>query len=105
NVSDSHEAFEAALYNGWMAHREAPTISKKVLATLFGRGEDTLRRWEQTRLQDRLTVRANYAQFHVQSNEWASVIPTHAHPYLANIIKDGRHTQVTAYRWRISNTY
>ena len=105
SVSGSHEEFEASLYNGWMAHREAPTISKKVLITLFGRSEDTLRRWEQTRLQDILTVRANYAQYHVQPNEWASVIPTHAQPYLANSIKEGRYTQVTAFRWRISNTY
>jgi len=105
SVSGSHEEFEASLYAGWMAHREAPTISKQVLSTLFGRGVDTLRRWEQTRLDSTLTVRKNYAQYHVQPNQWASVIPTHAQPYLANIVKDGRYTQVTAYRWRISNTY
>ncbi len=105
SISDSHEAFEAALYAGWMAHREAPTISKKVLVSLFGRGEDTLRRWEQTQLSDTLTVRANYAQYHVEPNQWSAVIPDHAQPYLAHIIKDGKHTQITAYRWRISNTY
>ena len=45
NVSGSRAVFEAALYAGWMAYREAPTISRKVLASLFGRDEDTLRRW------------------------------------------------------------
>jgi hypothetical protein len=104
-ASGSHEAFEASLYAGWMTHREAPTISKKVLVMLFGRGEDTLRRWERNQLQDSLTVRTNYAQYHVPHNEWATVIPDHVQPYLANVIKEGRHTQVTAYRWRISNTY
>ncbi len=105
NVSDSHEAFEAALYAGWMTHREAPTISKKVLVTLFGRSEDTLRRWEQARLNKTLTVRANYAQYHVEPNQWSSVIPDHAQPYLANIVKEGKHTQAVAYHWRLSNTY
>jgi len=105
SVSGSHEEFEAALYAAWMTHREAPTISKKVLVSLFGRGQDTLRRWEQTRLQDSLTIRPNYAQYHVEPNDWATIIPDHARPYLANVKKEGIPTQVIAYRWRISNTY
>jgi hypothetical protein len=105
SVSDSHEAFEAALYAGWMSHREDPTISREVLTTLFNRAEDTLRRWENTRLANTVTVRENYAQYEPDPNTWDSFIPDHARPYLANARREGGFTQVIRYRWRIPNTY
>ena len=105
SVSDSHEGFEAALYAGWMSHREDPTISREVLSSLFDRSEDTLRRWENTRLQGIVTVRENYAQYEPEPNTWASFIPDHARPYLANVKREEGYTQVIRYRWRIPNTY
>lgn len=105
SVSDSHEAFEAALYAGWMSYREAPTISREVLKTLFNRSEDTLRRWEKTRLQNSLIVRENYAQYEAEAHTWPDFIPDHARPYLANVKREGRYAQVIRYRWRIPNTY
>jgi hypothetical protein len=105
SVSDSHEGFEAALYAGWMSHREDPTISREVLTTLFHRAEDTLRRWENTRLQGGVTVRENYAQYEPDPNTWDSFIPDHARAYLANSRREGGYKQVIRYRWRIPNTY
>ena len=105
SVSDSHEGFEAALYAGWMSHREDPTISREVLVTLFDRSEDTLRRWETKRLQGIVTVRENYAQYEPDPNTWDSFIPDHARPYLANVRREEGYTQVIRYRWRIPNTY
>ena len=81
----SHEAWEAMLYAGWMAHRENPTIARETLEMLFGRSADTLRRWEQKRLQDTLTVRENYAQCHVPENDWFDFIPEHCRSYVANV--------------------
>ena len=105
SVSDSHETFEANLYAGWMSYRENPTISREVLTTLFNRSGDSLRRWEQKRLQNSLTVRENYAQYEPNTDNWERFIPDHARPYLANVRREGHYGQVVRYRWRIPNTY
>lgn len=105
DASDSHESFEAHIYAGWMSHRENPTVSRDVLATLFQRSGDTLRRWEQTRLQSSLTIRENYAQYEPDPGQWPHFIPDHAQAYLANVKREGRYSQAVRYRWRIPNTY
>jgi hypothetical protein len=101
----THEAWEAMLYAGWMAHRENPSIARQTLEMLFGRSADTLRRWEQKRLQGILTVRENYAQCHVPENDWLDFIPEHCRAYLANVSWNGQHTQIVRVFWRMSNTY
>ncbi|MEO8611654.1 MAG: hypothetical protein ABI690_27390 [Chloroflexota bacterium] len=101
----SHEAWEAMLYAGWMAHRENPTIARETLEMLFGRSADTLRRWEQKRLQDTLTVRENYAQCHVPENDWFDFIPEHCRSYLANVAWNGNFSQIVRVFWRMPNTY
>ena len=58
----SLEQWEAMIYIGWMTHREAPTISREELERLFNRDQNTLRRWEQSRLSGLIDVRTNYAQ-------------------------------------------
>lgn len=105
SVSHSHEAFEANIYAGWMSHREHPTISREVLEILFDRSADTLRRWEQDRLDGMVTVRENYAQYEPDPNTWEQFIPDHAQPYLAHAKRDGVYTQAIRYRWQIPNTY
>jgi hypothetical protein len=105
SVSGSHETFEANIYAGWMCFREAPTISRAVLETLFNRDQDTLRRWEQARLKGRLIIRENYAQYDIEPNTWDDVIPEHARPYLARVKNGDVYSLVMRYRWRIPNTY
>jgi hypothetical protein len=58
----SLEQWEATIYAGWMYHREYPIIARETLEGLFNRTPETLRRWEQTRLQKTLTIQKNYAQ-------------------------------------------
>ena len=101
----SHEQWEAMLYAGWMAHRENPTIARETLEKLFGRSADTLRRWEQKRLKDMLTVRENYAQCHVPEGEWFDFIPDHCRAYVANVSWNGQYSQIVRVFWRMPNTY
>jgi hypothetical protein len=101
----SHEQWEAMIYAGWIAHRENPTIARETQEKLFGRSADTLRRWEQKRLQDILTVRENYAQCHVPENDWFDFIPDHARVYVANVLWNGHYSQIVRVYWRMSNTY
>jgi hypothetical protein len=101
----SHEAWEAMIYAGWMAHRESPTIARETLKTLFYRSADTLRRWEQKRLQETLVVRENYAQCHVPEGEWYDFIPEHARAYVANVRWNGNYSQIVRVYWRMPNTY
>lgn len=105
STAGSHEAFEAELYAGWMSYRGDPTISREVLETLFHRSGDTLRRWENTRLENTIQVRENYAQYEPEAGTWPDFIPDHAYPYLANTKREGLFAQVIRYRWRIPNTY
>ena len=56
------EQWEATIYAGWLYHRDNPIISRETLEKLFNRTPETLRRWEQTRLQKTLTIQKNYAQ-------------------------------------------
>jgi hypothetical protein len=56
------EQWEATIYAGWMYYRDNPIIARETLEGLFNRTPETLRRWEQTRLQKTLIVQNNYAQ-------------------------------------------
>jgi hypothetical protein len=101
----THEQWESTLYNGWFTHREAPTIARSTLEKLFNRDEDTLRRWEQNRLTDSLTIRTNYAQYALSPGEWYEYIPDHARAYLANIHSSSGVSQIVRIRFRLPNTY
>jgi len=96
--SGDHEQFQARVYAAWLTHRECPTISRVALEQLFGRGADTLQRWE------RLTgiiVQTNYAQSAVNPQDDDRILdhaPEHAYNY---VDKDG-HTRL---RWQLPNTY
>ena len=91
------EQWEAMLYAGWMAHREDPTIARDTLSMLFGRTPQTLRNWENHRLQDILTIRPNYAQALVE-DDIIPTLPEHAQAYAT---RDGD-IRLT---WRIANSY
>lgn len=105
STGGSHEAWEGMLYAGWMTHRENPTIARETLEMLFGRSADTLRRWEQTRLSDILTIRENYAQCHVPPGEWYDFIPEHNQAYVAEVKDQGKRIQIVRIYWRLPNTY
>lgn len=60
-IGGSHEQWEASLYAGWLGAKAHTTIARDTLAGLWNRSPKTLRRWEQSRLADRLTVVPNYA--------------------------------------------
>lgn len=60
-LGGSIEAFEARIYHGWILANPRETFSRETLSGLFGRGDDTLRRWESKHLRDSLAVIENYA--------------------------------------------
>jgi len=93
----SLEQWEATLYAGWHCHREDPTIARATLARLFGRTEQTLRNWEQRRLQGVVTPRHNYAQAPI-ADPFYDLYPEHAQRYAT---KRGE-VRVT---WQLPNTY
>ena len=99
----SLERWEAMLYAGWLTYREGPTISRAALEKLFNRDQTTLRRWEQTRLQETVTIRQNYAQ--ADPRQLTFTPPAHSQPYVANVYTiTGKH-QVIRICWRLPNTY
>jgi hypothetical protein len=104
----SHEQWEAMLYAAWLAYRNNPTIARATLETLFRRSPDTLRRWEQTRLQTVVSVRANDVQcphpLH-EDDRYFDHIPEHSQPYVAQVHFQGQWQRVIRIRWRTSNTY
>lgn len=104
----SHEQWEATLYAGWLAYRNNPTIARETLEALFRRSPDTLRRWEQTRLQTVVSVRANEVQcphpLH-EDDRYFDYIPEHSQPYVAQVHFQGQWQRVIRIRWRTSNSY
>ncbi len=109
--SGSLEAWESMIYAGWVAGRGEKgkydvIIARETLEGLFGRDQTTLRRWEQDRLQNVLTVRYNIAQ-HVPDDDEASIdhIPNHAQPYLAQIRTTEDIAQETRLCWQLPNSY
>jgi hypothetical protein len=93
-------AFKAQVYAGWLTHREAPKISRQVLAALFGCSQETLRNWERE-LGSSLAVVPNYAQCAVDPrlDDWvASHIPEHSYSYVTS-------RGQMRIRWRQPNSY
>jgi hypothetical protein len=84
-ISDTHEQWEAHIYAGWLAARNNPTIARATLSKLFGRGPDTLRRWERTRLDGIVDVTPTYAQVSQEAIEYGDFTgtPQHTTPYIA----------------------
>ena len=103
--SGSLEQWEAAIYAGWLTHRENPTISRPALEKLFNRSSDTLRRWEQDRLDDVVAIRTNYAQCPNPTGEFHRYLPDHSQPYLANVKFNGAWVQQPRVYWRLPNSY
>lgn len=101
----SLEQWEAAIYAGWLTHRENPTISREALEKLFNRSGDTLRRWEQNRLDQVMTIRTNYAQCPDPTGEYHRYLPEHSQPYLANTKHNGVWVQQQRVYWRLPNSY
>jgi hypothetical protein len=104
NVSGSLERWEGMLYAGWIAHRENPTLARSTEEKLFGRSADTIRRWEKN-LKDIVTVRENYAQCHVEHNDWYDFIPDYCKTYIANVRDGEKYNHVVRVFWRLPNTY
>lgn len=99
-VGGSLGAFKAQVYAGWLTYREAPKISRRVLAGLFGCSQETLRNWERE-LGSSLAVVTNYAQCAADprlDDRAASHIPDHSYAYVTS------RGQVRI-RWRQPNSY
>jgi len=94
------EQWQATIYAGWIAHRDNPTISRDQLEKLFNRSADTLRRWEEVRLQKIVSTRTNYAQCD-KVQTWDKIRPAYARTYVART-KDGLKTRLI---WQLPNTY
>ncbi|MBZ0241129.1 MAG: hypothetical protein K8H77_10805, partial [Cutibacterium acnes] len=59
------EQWESTVYAGWVAGRgwkKAVTISRQMQAVLFGRSENTIRKWEADHLEGVVSKRSNIAQ-------------------------------------------
>jgi hypothetical protein len=103
------EQWEGMLYAGWMTGREDKgkgpvTIARATLARLFGRDESTLRRWEENRLQNIVSVQPNVAQCVDEAGDLAH-IPDHALPYLARIRTAEGTIHESRIMWQIPNSY
>lgn len=61
-VTGTIEQFRANVYGAWLAYKNDVVISRDRLQALFGRGLDTLLRWERARLQGRLRLQRNIGQ-------------------------------------------
>lgn len=109
--SGSLEQWEGMLYAGWAAGRSEKgkgdvTIARETLEGLFGRDATTLRRWEQDRLQQILTVQPNIAQYAPDEGENnIDFIPDHAQPYLAQIRTTEGVAQEVRLMWQLPNSY
>lgn len=99
-VGGSLGAFKAQVYAGWLTHREAPKISRHVLASLFGCSQETLRNWERE-LGSQLAVVTNYAQCAADprlDDQAAGHIPDHSYAYVTS-------RGQMRIRWRQPNSY
>ena len=99
-VGGSLGAFKAQVYAGWLTYREAPKISRRVLASLFGCSPETLRNWERE-LGSSLAVVTNYAQCAADprgDDLAAGYIPDHSYAYVTS-------RGQMRIRWRQPNSY
>jgi hypothetical protein len=94
------EQWEATIYAGWLYHRDNPIIARQTLEGLFGRTQDTLRCWEQTRLQKTLTIQNNYAQC-ASMNTADKTGPERINSYVAKT-DEGATLRLI---WQMPNTY
>jgi hypothetical protein len=104
----SHEAWEAALYAAWLAHRNNPTIARETLETLFGRSADTLRQWEGQHLGGQLKLRRNYTQCphpNVEGDRYFKYIPAHSQAYRGYVRFQGQWREVRRLYWQTCNSY
>jgi hypothetical protein len=92
------------LYAGWMTYRESPTISRERLEKLFNRSQETLRCWEQDRLENILTIQPNYAQCH-DAREIDFLPGEGCFTYTAQVFTKNGTEYVTRLSWRLPNTY
>jgi len=94
------EQWEATIYGGWLYHRDNPIIARETLEKLFNRTPETLRRWEQERLQGTLTIQKNYAQC-AFTDTVGKVNPERLNSYVAKT-NDGLKLRLI---WQMPNTY
>jgi hypothetical protein len=100
----SLQQWEAMVYAGWLTYREAPTISRQRLEELFNRDQNTLRRWEQDRLENIITITPNYAQCH-DARELNFLPGEGCFTYTAQVFTASGVEYVTRLSWRMPNTY
>jgi len=96
----SLEKWESTIYAGWFYHRDHPIIARVTLERLFNRTPETLRRWEQTRLQGKLTIQKNYAQC-AFIDTVDKVNPERLNSYVAKTDEGARLRLI----WQLPNTY
>jgi hypothetical protein len=107
DVSGSLEQWEGTMYAGWIASRgysKDLTIARETLAQLFNRHENTIRRWEEKRLQNVVTKRTNYAQC-PDIDHYFPYLPEHAQAYVARVSWRGQVQEEVRLRWQLPNTY
>ena len=96
----SLEQWEATLYAGWIYHRDYPIIARDTLEALFNRSPESLRRWEQTRLQKTITIQKNYAQCAFMDTV-DKINPERLNSYVAKT-SEGLKLRLI---WQLPNTY
>lgn len=100
----THEQWQALIYAGWLAAKNAPALSRATLQKLFNRTAETLARWERARLAGLVEVIPGYAQVDArdtldpESGAQAVYVPEGAKAYAG---PDG----AVYLRWQIANTY
>jgi hypothetical protein len=94
------EQWEATIYAGWMYYRDNPIIARETLEGLFNRTPETLRRWEQTRLQKTLIIQKNYAQC-ASVDTMDKINPERLNSYIAKT-NEGLKLRLI---WQMPNTY
>jgi hypothetical protein len=104
DVSGSIEHWEAAIYAGWISHRNDPTIARETQAQLFGREPNTIRRWEAQRLENEVSVRHNYVQCS-DPDRYFYHLPDYTVGYLARMYWEGKLYLEVRLRWQMPNTY
>lgn len=104
SASGTHEQWEALIYAGWLAAKNAPALSRATLQKLFNRTAETLGRWEKTRLAGLVEVTPGFAQVDArdtldpESGAQAVYVPEGARAYMGP-------NGAVYLRWQIANTY
>jgi hypothetical protein len=105
DISGSLEHWEAAIYAGWISHRDGLTIARETLSQLFGREPNTIRRWEAERLKDdQISIRRNYVQCS-DPDRYFYYLPDYTVAYLARMYWEGKLYTEVRLRWQMPNSY